>query len=122
MMLAISGSRAYPVHPVSDRRTKARFEIVGRLPGTLATERRVQILNLSAFGALIETPTPLQPETEFNIVLESDRHLATLRARVRHVRPTHLDDGYLVGLEFLEAGPGDVERLLGTVTTDGPGA
>lgn len=105
---------------MSDRRKKARFEIVGRLPGTLATERRVQILNLSASGALIETPTPFQPETEFNIVLESDRHLATLRARVRHVRPTHFDDGYLVGLEFLEVGPADLERLLATVSNDGP--
>ena len=79
----------------------------------------MRILNLSASGALIEAPTLFQPETEFNIVLESDRHLATLRARVRHVRPTHFDDGYLVGLEFLEAAPGEVERLLGTVPPDG---
>ena len=98
---------------MSDRRTKSRFEIVGRLPGSLATDRRVQILNVSISGALIETPAALQPETEVNITLESDRHLATLRARVRHVRPTHFDDGYLVGLEFMGAAPGDLERLLG---------
>ena len=98
---------------MSDRRKKSRFEIVGRLPGSLVTERRVQILNVSLSGALIETPAPLQPETEFNITLESDRHLATLRARVRHVRPTHFDDGYLVGLEFVGVTPADLEPLLG---------
>ena len=107
---------------MSDRRSKARFEIVGRLPGTLATDRRVQILNVSLTGALIETPTALQPETEFNIVLESEQHLATLRARVRHVRPTHFDDGYLVGLEFLGGTTGDLERLLGATPADGIGA
>lgn len=98
---------------MSDRRTKSRFEIVGRLPGSLAADRRVQIVNVSLSGALIETPAPLQPETEFNLTLESDRHLATLRARVRHVRPTHFDDGYLVGLEFMGVAPGDLERLFG---------
>jgi len=92
---------------VPDRRTKARFEIVGRLPGSLATERRVHLHNVSVSGALIETAAPLQPDTIFSVTFESDKHLATLRARVCHVRRTHLDDGYLVGLEFLGAEPGD---------------
>lgn len=107
---------------MSDRRAKARFEIVGRLPGSLAAERRVQILNVSLSGALIETPALLQPETEINITLESERHLASLQARVRHVRPTHFDDGYLVGLEFVGAAPGDLERLLGSGSADVVGA
>ena len=107
---------------MSDRRTKARFEVVGRLPGSLATERRVPVLNVSLSGALIETSAPLQPETEFNITLESDRHLATLRARVRHVRPTHFNDGYLVGLEFVDAAPGEVERLIGSGSSNALGA
>jgi PilZ domain len=97
---------------VPDRRTKARFEIVGRLPGSLATERRVHLHNVSVSGALIETAAPLQPDTIFSVTFESDKHLATLRARVCHVRRTHLDDGYLVGLEFLGAEPGEMERLL----------
>jgi c-di-GMP-binding flagellar brake protein YcgR len=97
---------------VPDRRNKARFEIVGRLPGTLANERPVRLLNVSLTGALIETAAPLQPETIFNVTLESEHHLATIRARVCHVRPTHLDDGYLVGLEFLGAEPHDMERLI----------
>jgi len=97
---------------VPDRRTKARFEIVGRLPGTLAAERPVQLRNVSLTGALIETDAPLQPETIFNVTLETDQQVATIRARVCHVRRTHLDDGYLVGLEFLGAEPQDMERLV----------
>jgi len=97
---------------VPDRRIKARFEIVGRLPGTLANERPVRLLNVSLAGALIETAAPLQPETIFNVTLESHHHLATIRARVCHVRSTHLDDGYLVGLEFLGAEPEDLARLI----------
>jgi c-di-GMP-binding flagellar brake protein YcgR len=97
---------------VPDRRAKTRFEIVGRLPGTLAAERPVRLLDVSLTGALIETDAPLQPETTFNVTLETDQQVATIRARVCHVRRTHLDDGYLVGLEFLGAEPNEMERLL----------
>jgi len=97
---------------VPDRRIKTRFEIVGRLPGTLAAEQPVRLLNVSLTGALIETAAPLQPETMFNVTLESDQQVATIRARVCHVRPTHLDDGYLVGLEFLGAEPHALDRLI----------
>ena len=95
-----------------DRRIQSRYEVVGRLPGTLAAEQPVRVLNVSVTGALIETAAPLQPETVFNVTLESDQQVATIRARVCHVRPTHLDDGYLVGLEFLGAEPQDMDRLL----------
>ena len=95
-----------------DRRNKARFEIVGRLPGTLAAERPARLLDVSLTGALIETDAPLQPETTLNVTLEGDRQVATIRARVCHVRRTHLDDAYLVGLEFLEAEANVMERLI----------
>lgn len=111
-MMAQLFPSAQSISTVTDRRTKARFEIVGRLPGSLAAEQSVHVLNVSVSGALIETSAPLQPEAEFNITLESDAHLAKLRARVRHVRRTHLDDRFLVGLEFLGAEPSDIERLM----------
>lgn len=95
-----------------DRRIQSRYEVVGRLPGTLAAEQPVRVVNVSVTGALIETAAPLQPETVFNVTLESDQQVATIRARVCHVRPTHLDNGYLVGLEFLGAEPQDMDRLL----------
>lgn len=85
---------------------------MGRLPGTLAAEQPVRLLNVSLTGALIETAAPLQPETIFNVTLESDHQVATIRARVCHVRRTHLDDGYLVGLEFLGAELHEMERLI----------
>jgi hypothetical protein len=97
---------------VPDRRSKTRFEIVGRLPGTLAAERPVRLHNVSPTSALIETLAPLQPDTIVNVTLESDHHLSTVSARVCHVRRTHLDDGYLVGVEFLNAEPRDMERFL----------
>jgi c-di-GMP-binding flagellar brake protein YcgR len=61
---------------------------------------------------MIETAALLQRDTLFNVTLESDRHLATVRARVCHVRRTHLDDGYLVGLEFVGVEPSDMEWLV----------
>lgn len=95
-----------------DRRSKTRFEVVGRLPGTLATERPVRLHNVSPSGVLIETLAPLQPDTVINVTLESDHHLSTVRARVCHVRRTHLDDGYLVGLEFLNPEAREMERFF----------
>jgi len=97
---------------VPDRRTRTRFEIVGRLPGTLAAERAVRLIDVSLTGALVETDAPLQPETTLNVTLESERQVATIRARVCHVRRTHLDDGYLVGLEFLGTEPQVMDRLI----------
>ena len=107
---------------MTDRRTKARFEIVGRLPGSLLAEQSVHVVNVSVSGALIETSAQLQPESEFNITLESHSHLAKLRARVRHVRRTHLDDGFLVGLEFLGGEPSDIERLVAVEASYADGA
>jgi PilZ domain-containing protein len=94
--------------PVPDRRIRARFEIVGRLPGTLAAEGQVRLRNASRGGALIETTAPLQRDTVLTVTIESDRRLATVQARVCHVRPTHLDDGFIVGLEFVGADPDEM--------------
>jgi hypothetical protein len=97
---------------VADRRLKARFEIVGRLPGSLAAERLVRVHNISPGGAMVETTTRLVRDTVFNVRLESDQHMATVRARVCHVRRSHLENGYLVGLEFVGAEPEDMDRLI----------
>lgn len=78
----------------------------------------MRLRNLSRSGALIETVVPLQRDTLFNVTVESHQHLTTLRARVCHVRRTHLDDGYLIGLEFIGAEPDDLEPLLGDQLPD----
>ena len=103
---------------MADRRTRPRFEIVGRLPGTLTAEREVRLRNVSRSGALVETIAPLQRDTLYNITIETDQHLTTLRARVCHVRRTHLDDGYLVGLEFVGVEQDELDQLTTDVAAD----
>ena len=72
----------------------------------------MRLHNISRSGALIETVAPLQRDTLLNVSVESEQHLTTLRARVCHVRRTHIGDGYLVGLEFVGPDPDDMDRLL----------
>lgn len=86
---------------MTDRRAVIRFEIVGRLPGTVTAERHVVLHNISAGGALIETPWPVQQDSVLAMKLESQTHLATLEARVCRVRPAFgSNTAYLVGLQF----------------------
>lgn len=89
-----------------------RFEIVGRLPGTLTTDREVRVRNLGSGGALIETDAPLQRDTIFNVQLESARGLVALHARVCHVALAAAGGGYLVGLEFVESDAAAVEQFI----------
>ena len=102
---------------VADRRSNLRFEIVGRLRGTLAVEEAVRVHNVSPGGALVEVSWSPSLDAHYTVHLESDRHLANVEARVCHVRPSALSGSrYLVGLEFLvaatDAAPGEIERVL----------
>ena len=92
---------------VSDRRGQPRFEIVGRLRGSVASLEPLPLINLSAGGALIESPWPLAAESVHSIRLKSGAAIQEVMVRVRHVRPTwRSGEGqrYLVGLEFLSPG------------------
>lgn len=92
---------------MSDRRGQPRFEIVGRLRGSVASLDTIPLLNLSAGGALIEAPWPLATESVHSIKLKSGAAIQDVMVRVRHVRPTwKAGEGqrYLVGLEFLSPG------------------
>jgi hypothetical protein len=98
---------------VPDRRTAIRFEILGRLRGTVTAHRRVSLHNLSGGGALIEASWPLERDALIVVKLESSGELATLEARVCHVRPTFTGTSYLVGLQFTSARSADeIERLV----------
>jgi len=101
---------------VADRRSTLRFEIVGRLRGTLAVEDAVRVHNVSAGGALIEVPWSPPVDTRYAVRLESDQHLANVDARVCHVRQSFTGARYLVGLQFIgtsaDVPPPEVERLL----------
>ena len=102
--------------PVStDRRSSLRFEILGRLRGSLAAEPTVLLRNISPGGALIQTPWALVPTTVHAVRIETDRHLVTIDARVLHVRPGYTGTDYLIGLEFLasdQAAAAQLDQLV----------
>lgn len=86
---------------VTNRRAGLRFEIIGRLRGTVAAEPAVRVLNISRGGALIEAPYRLTEHSLCRVRLQTDRQLTTLEARVCHVRQAYPEHRFLIGLEFL---------------------
>jgi len=105
---------------VADRRHCLRFEIVGRLRGTLATEAAVRLRDLSVCGVQIEAPWPLPIDTVHRVRLESDTQLSVIDARVRHVRAISERD-YVIGLEFIAAEPAAQDHLHRIVARDADG-
>jgi hypothetical protein len=87
--------------PLLDRRSAIRFEIVGRLRGSLAADAAVHLHNISRGGALVEAPWALEPQSFQTIRIDSDEHFAELEARVRHVRQTYIGSHFLIGFEFV---------------------
>jgi hypothetical protein len=92
-----------------------RFEIVGRLRGTIAAESAVRVRNISRGGALIEAPWTLPQNSVQAVRLESEHHVSKLEARVRHVRESYVGGHYLIGLEFLAVDGPAAEQLDGVL-------
>ena len=89
---------------MSDRRGQPRFEIVGRLRGSVASLDQLPLINLSAGGALIEAPWPLAPDSVHSIRLKSGAAMQDVMVRVKYVKPTWRGgegQRYLIGLEVL---------------------
>jgi c-di-GMP-binding flagellar brake protein YcgR len=84
-----------------DRRSAIRFEIVGRLRGSLAADAAVHLHNISRGGALVEAPWPLEPRSVQTIRIDSDEHFGKIDARVSHVRQAYIGSHFLIGFEFL---------------------
>jgi hypothetical protein len=82
-----------------------RFEIVGRLPGSVTTDASVEVENLSRGGALVLCPWPLNVDGQLTVRLGTVDDFSTLQARVRHIRRIPGREGYLIGLEFTDAEP-----------------
>jgi hypothetical protein len=85
---------------VTDRRSSLRFEIVGRLQGSLATGESVRLLDVSPGGALVEVPFPLPVDSQHPVQVVTFDHVSMLEARVRHSRPAFEMGKFLIGLEF----------------------
>jgi hypothetical protein len=87
---------------VSDRREQPRFEIVGRLRGSVATAEPVSVVNIGAGGALVETRRAVPVQSIVTLRMRSGAAEHDVRFRVCHVRPTwEHGEAYLLGLEFL---------------------
>ncbi len=103
---------------MADRRQRVRFEIVGRLPGSVTSDASVEVENLSRGGALVVSPWPLNVDGQLTVRLGTVDDFSTLQARVRHVRRMPGRDGYFIGLEFTEAEPRATALLEKLVRTD----
>ena len=88
---------------MADRRSRVRFEIVGRLRGTVAADATLRVRNLCGGGALVEAPWPLPLAAPCVVRLDAGAQVATLDAHVRHVRRDAAESTYLIGLEFAAA-------------------
>jgi len=92
---------------LADRRLATRFEVVGELWGSVQALEPLQLCNLAAEGALVESATPLPVGSVQPIRLVRGTRAAEVRAAVRHLSPVHLPGGgqrYRIGLQFLQVG------------------
>jgi hypothetical protein len=87
---------------IGDRRSRARFEIVGTLTGTLQTWRRLEIRNLGATGALLEASVPLPPGSRIGGRLALRGRSSQVQAEVRHITTLVERDSarYLMGVQW----------------------
>ncbi len=96
------------------RRRHDRFDIVGALWGLLEVGERVRIRNISATGALLESPQKNAVGSTIAMRVMADGRAVTLEGYVRQVRP--VDSGqnpgrFLLGVEFLSP-PESVIRAI----------
>ena len=96
------------------RRKAVRFEVLGRIAGTVASMETLQLVNLGASGALVESALPLPPNAEFRMQLVLDGHVSETTVKIRRVFETRREDGalrYHIGLEFLVLSP-EAEQVI----------
>ena len=72
---------------MTDRRSQPRYDVVGTLWGVLELSEEARILNISATGALVDSPLPCAVDSTQEVQLGVDGHDVTVDARVRHVHP-----------------------------------
>ena len=92
---------------IGDRRTKARFEIVGDLWGSLDANATFTVRNLGTSGALLESPVALPPDSMHWVSAIIDGQAEPLRVLVRHTvrNKGSRKSPYLLGVEFVSVTP-----------------
>src|SRR5258708_10408116 len=110
--------------PLTDRRAVVRYEVVGRLQGTLERSEVARLVNISGSGALVETARPIAVGTMQTIQMTFDGRPTRVNSRVRHVSrigQTPDRGPYAVGVEFLsppETLMASIAQLAADVQTD----
>jgi PilZ domain-containing protein len=72
------------VKPVSERRRDSRFGrgVIAAMRAVLRPGRAVSLVNVSAGGALVESPRPLRPGSDVHLQLTTGHRSFGLSARV----------------------------------------
>ena len=89
--------------PLTDRRLRERFDVVGAMWGLLELSEPARIQNVSTTGALIDSPHPSALDSTLAVRVMIDGQPVRLDGLVRHVQKTESETNrgrYLIGLEF----------------------
>jgi hypothetical protein len=107
---------------MTDRRSQPRYDVVGSLWGVLELSAEARILNISAAGALVESPLPCAVDSTQEVRLGVDGHDVTVDARVRHLRAeatSGAEPRYFIGVEFISP-PLSVLQSIEHMSADAP--
>lgn len=109
--------------PANDRRRDLRYEIVGRLAGSLEAIETLPIVNVSRGGVCVRSARPLPVESTNPARLVIEDHVFDFHVRVRHVReaePREAAECCQMGLEFVGVAPDVLDRIERTQLHNGP--
>src|ERR1700712_5238639 len=73
------------MRPLGDRRAHIRLEVVGALWGTLEFSEPTRVVNISATGAMIESPVPVARDSMQPLSLVVDGESLVINAPVRYM-------------------------------------
>ncbi|MCX6538714.1 MAG: PilZ domain-containing protein [Acidobacteria bacterium] len=91
-----------------DKRSVARVEVPGGLPGEVSVVAPVEIREFSQRGAMLDTAFPLVLNSIHDLRLELDDHSIVVKGRVAHCSIAELGGElvrYRAGIEFVDVPP-----------------
>ena len=92
-----------PAHP-DHRRQHLRFEVMGKMAGSVVSSETLQLVNVGTSGALVESALPLPANAELRMQLVLETHVSDATVKIRRVTEIRHGSGavrYRIGLEFL---------------------
>ena len=99
---------------MGDRRLRPRFDVVGRLAGTLDAAVSMALRDVGRGGAQVESFVQLATGSTHRATFACDGIEAAVQVCVRHVKPVVSSTGeqrYLIGLEFVSPSPAVLELI-----------